>query len=65
MRAAKLERSNEAPVNIEALILHEMGHVLGLKHKDGSGSVMATYLASGEDRVNVTGVDSTDLKCEY
>lgn len=53
------------PVNIEALVLHEMGHVLGLKHKDGAGSVMATYLAAGDDRVRLAGVDSTDLKCEY
>lgn len=64
-RAIKPERASEPPVNIEALVLHEMGHVLGLKHKDGAGSVMATYLASGEDRVKVSGVDETALQCEY
>ncbi|KYG62824.1 peptidase [Bdellovibrio bacteriovorus] len=64
-RAAKADRQGSAPVNIEALVLHEMGHVLGLKHKDGAGSVMATYLASGDDRVNLAGADQTALQCEY
>lgn len=60
---------NQAPtgnaVNMEALVLHEMGHVLGLKHKDQGGSVMATYLASGSDRVNLAETDSSSLQCEY
>ena len=64
-KAAKPERRSSSPVNIEALVLHEMGHVLGLKHKDGAGSVMATYLSSGDDRVNLAGTDSTSLQCEY
>lgn len=63
--AAKPERRSSSPVNIEALVLHEMGHVLGLKHKDNDGSVMATYLSSGDDRVNLAGTDSTSLQCEY
>jgi hypothetical protein len=53
------------PVNIEALVLHELGHVLGLKHKDEGGSVMATYLASGADRVQVADTDAASLRCEY
>lgn len=52
-------------VNIEALMLHEMGHVLGLKHKDENGSVMATYLASGANRTALAPTDQTDLQCEY
>ncbi|WP_413557857.1 matrixin family metalloprotease [Bdellovibrio sp. HCB209] len=52
-------------VNIEALILHEMGHVLGLKHNDDGGSVMATYLHDHEDRTELASQDTTDLKCEY
>lgn len=52
-------------VNIEALLLHEMGHVLGLKHRDMGGSVMATYLPSGVDRIQLASTDVTDLKCEY
>ncbi|MEK2688099.1 matrixin family metalloprotease [Bdellovibrio sp. GT3] len=52
-------------VNIEALILHEMGHVLGLKHNDDGGSVMATYLKNNDDRTELSEQDTTDLKCEY
>lgn len=52
-------------VNIEALVLHEMGHVLGLKHKDQGNSVMATYLASNTDRVHLADTDKTSLQCEY
>ncbi len=59
--------STSAPnsVNIEALVIHEMGHVLGLKHKDRDSSVMATYLASNTDRVNVAATDKSALQCEY
>lgn len=52
-------------INIEAILIHEMGHVLGLKHKDGVGSVMATYLASNLDRITVAQTDIESLKCEY
>lgn len=52
-------------VNFEALILHEMGHVLGLKHKDKEGSVMATFLPSGVNRTHLAGVDKANLQCEY
>lgn len=59
------ENTSHSGVNIEALLLHELGHVLGLKHKDTSGSVMATYLANGVDRTAVTETDSASLQCEY
>ncbi len=54
-------------VNIEALILHEMGHVLGLKHNDvkADASVMQTYLKNGDDRTELASKDTVDLKCEY
>lgn len=52
-------------VNIEALVIHEMGHVLGLKHKDKDASVMATYLSSNTDRVNIADTDKSALQCEY
>ena len=59
------EEKSPDGVNLEALILHEMGHVLGLKHKDDSPSVMATYLANDTDRTETTTADVADLKCEY
>ena len=52
-------------VHIESLLIHELGHVLGLKHKDGAGSVMATYLASATFRNLVPTSDIQDLRCEY
>jgi hypothetical protein len=52
-------------VNIEALVVHEMGHVLGLKHKDTATSVMQTYLASNTDRTQIGTTDLESLKCEY
>jgi hypothetical protein len=52
-------------VNIEALVIHELGHVLGLKHKDSSNSVMATYLSNNTDRVNIPDTDRSALQCEY
>ena len=52
-------------VNMEALVLHEFGHVLGLKHRYNEGSVMATYLSFQENRVDLAANDTLSLKCEY
>ncbi len=52
-------------VNVESLMIHELGHVLGLKHNDGESSVMATYLASGTTRNDVSMPDISSMSCEY
>jgi hypothetical protein len=52
-------------VHLESLLVHELGHVLGLKHKDDSGSVMATYLASRIQRTSIAEADKADIRCEY
>ena len=52
-------------VHLESLVVHELGHVLGLKHKDTGGSVMATYLSSTTVRDKISTSDLTSLKCEY
>jgi hypothetical protein len=57
--------SSVGAVNIEALVIHELGHVLGLKHKDKDSSVMATYLANNTDRTNISETDKSALQCEY
>lgn len=54
-----------AAVNIEALVLHEMGHILGLKHRDDEASVMATYLSSNTNRTVLYPDDVKSLKYEY
>lgn len=52
-------------VNVEALVLHELGHVLGLKHKEAGNSVMQTYLASNTDRTQLSSTEAESIKCEY
>ncbi len=57
--------SDYRSVHLESLLVHELGHVLGLKHKEDFGSVMATYLASMSKRTEISAADKADLKCEY
>lgn len=52
-------------VHLESLIVHELGHVLGLKHQDGASSVMATYLQSSTVRTTLTNNDLNSIRCEY
>lgn len=52
-------------VHLESLLVHELGHVLGLKHKDDGDSVMGTYLTSNTTRNEVSFEDEQNLKCEY
>lgn len=61
---------NQAPlhskdVHFESLVIHELGHVLGLKHKDSDSSVMGTYLASQTSRDSIALTDREALLCEY
>ncbi|MFN3454492.1 MAG: matrixin family metalloprotease [Pseudobdellovibrio sp.] len=51
--------------SFESLILHELGHLLGLKHREDGGTVMATYLASGVDRIELASNDIADVRCGY
>ncbi len=51
--------------NFEALILHELGHFLGLKHTSAGGSVMVTHLASYNDRITPSEADSQNVQCAY
>lgn len=57
-------RSTTEGYSFEALVLHEMGHFLGLKHREGS-SVMATYLAAFANRVQLVASDQEAISCEY
>lgn len=50
--------------SFEALVLHEMGHFLGLKHRDSS-SVMVTHLTPYSDRVQLSATDQQAISCEY
>jgi hypothetical protein len=56
---------SSSEVDMESLMLHELGHVLGRKHEDNVPSVMAKSLADGILRRNLFAADLTDVKCEY
>lgn len=51
--------------NFEALILHELGHLIGLKHSELSASVMATHLSAYTDRVVLSDTDIQSVQCVY
>lgn len=57
------QQGNE--VHLESLLIHELGHVLGLRHNDEGGSVMATYLAAITKREELSGADKESMTCEY
>lgn len=61
---SEIDRSY-SEVHIESLLIHELGHVLGLAHNDASSSVMQTALANGHIRNNVGQEDLSSLECEY
>lgn len=54
-----------AKVDFTSLMVHELGHVLGLQHVNGEPSVMNPTLALNSERVNPTATDVNSLKCEY
>ncbi len=56
---------NYRDVHLQSLLVHEFGHILGLKHKDDAPSVMSTYLASQTLRINLSSQDQANVKCEY
>lgn len=51
--------------SFEALVLHELGHFLGLKHTEDHGSVMATHLAANTDRTQPSPNDTHNIQCAY
>lgn len=52
-------------VHLESLLVHELGHVLGLKHRSTVPSVMWTILNASTVRVDPTSADRETIKCEY
>lgn len=71
--------ASEGEISFKSLLVHELGHVLGLEHIEEAGhslseksdkkvlvpSVMNPKLQNGEYRVDITDKDFESLACEY
>jgi predicted Zn-dependent protease len=51
--------------NLDALMIHELGHVLGLDHDENKMSVMYEHLDKREDRITIQQIDINKIKPEY
>jgi predicted Zn-dependent protease len=51
--------------HLESIMIHELGHVLGIVHSNEFNSVMYPYLDIGQERVNFTQQDINAIKCYY
>lgn len=59
------DASNFTNLDLTSLLVHELGHALGLAHNNASGSVMNFSLDQGQDRRKLTTTDIGNLGCEY
>ncbi len=56
---------DSSKVDFTSLMVHELGHVLGLQHVNSEPSVMNPTLALNTERLHPTATDVNSLKCEY
>lgn len=59
------EETISGRVDIESLMLHEFGHVLGLAHSQTPQSVMVRSLPSATLRRDLSKDDENSIRCEY
>jgi hypothetical protein len=59
------ESTTFADLDLTSLLVHELGHALGLAHNSASGSVMNYSLNDGQERRKLGSIDLNSLKCEY
>ncbi|MBC7465574.1 MAG: matrixin family metalloprotease [Bdellovibrio sp.] len=59
------DESTAGKVHLQSLVLHELGHAVGLVHIEETASVMQAYLKSQTIRNKPGAVDTSSLSCEY
>ncbi len=59
------EATSFTNLDLQSLLVHELGHGLGLAHNAAGGSVMNYSLNEGQDRRKLGNVDLNSLHCEY
>lgn len=57
--------TESSQLHLESLLLHELGHVLGLKHRNTMPTVMWPTLNGSTIRTTLDTSDIQSLKCEY
>ncbi len=51
--------------DLTSVLIHELGHVLGLDHSNSEDSVMQPLLSDGEERLTISSSDIANVQCMY